>query len=353
LQLLQALLGNQEGGEIQVVAKTPGQAQEANEAQKRAITDDDKSTIARQVEDDMTAAEVVGCHRRLHMMAAGGTNLTGFSRADMEWFHGVVEAEMRRRAEKAGRSPSEPSPLQWRGAESYDEADEEDLAGLLSRCMPGQVKAIKAKLTAAETKVASLGKNRPKRTVDSAPLDDVLWQGTANLMVAVFQAGTEMADSRRRVLYNAVARLYALLGKEPPELQGGEALAALGVEEIRGLFLEGELDHDHSGVDEDEFEIAVRAGAVLSAQNRQDLEQAVTLIQSVLGRAAAAATAVTEGKLVVREVVEAKAPSSEERPTGEVPAAPSADLPVQEEQVDTSGELARMRELLARLTSLS
>ena len=56
---------------------------------------------------------------------------------------------------------------------------------------------------------------------------------------------------------------------------------ALGVEDIRGLFCEGEPE-----LFADVFAaMGVRAGAMISTRNRDDIAQAVTLLQGVLERA--------------------------------------------------------------------
>lgn len=105
------------------------------------------------------------------------------------------------------------------------------------------------------------------------------WDEAACLMARVFDPGSRMTDPERRRAYNRAEKLYRQLGKRAPELLPGDQLGKLGPDELRGLFLEGEPDVIP-------FLFAdARAGAVLSARNRGDLEQAVTLVQGVLERA--------------------------------------------------------------------
>jgi len=106
----------------------------------------------------------------------------------------------------------------------------------------------------------------------------VVWRGVAAGMARLLQAGTEIPEADRRGVYNHLARHYQQFDKEAPEFRSGAELALLGPEEIRGLFLEGEGEFMAT-------DMGTRAGAMLSARNKGDLEQAVVLIQAVLERA--------------------------------------------------------------------
>jgi hypothetical protein len=97
----------------------------------------------------------------------------------------------------------------------------------------------------------------------------------AGAMLALYRPTTTMEDDERRGIYNLLERLYGKLSKVAPEWRESADLADLTETEIRGLFLEGE----YTAIGD------VRAGAVLSARNRADLEQAISLIGSVLERA--------------------------------------------------------------------
>lgn len=107
------------------------------------------------------------------------------------------------------------------------------------------------------------------------------WDETAAAMVRLFRPHAQRPDAEREAEYRRLCRAYARHRKTPPEWIAQDDLDALGAEEVRGLFLEGEPD-----LVPDLFAaLASRAGAVLSARNRGDLEQAISLIQGVLRRA--------------------------------------------------------------------
>jgi len=117
---------------------------------------------------------------------------------------------------------------------------------------------------------------------EAVPLaGEVDWAGTALLMARLYLDSAEDPDEERKRTWVRLARRYERMGKQPPEFLPRADLSVLGEEEIRGLFLSGEADvlgPFLAGPGE-------RAGAVLSQRNKGDLEQAVTLIRSVLERA--------------------------------------------------------------------
>jgi HK97 family phage prohead protease len=110
--------------------------------------------------------------------------------------------------------------------------------------------------------------------------EDVDWAGTAVLMARLYLDIGEDADDLRRQSWVKLARRYDRMGKQPPEFMSRAELSVLGTEEIRGLFLSGELETIGSPVGLD-----TRAGAVLSQRNKGDLEQALSLIRGVIERA--------------------------------------------------------------------
>jgi HK97 family phage prohead protease len=117
---------------------------------------------------------------------------------------------------------------------------------------------------------------------EAVPLaGEVDWAGTALLMARLYLDSAEDPDEERKRTWVRLARRYERMGKQPPEFLPRADLSVLGEAEIRGLFLSGEADvlgPFLAGPGE-------RAGAVLSQRNKGDLEQAVTLIKSVLDRA--------------------------------------------------------------------
>ncbi len=123
-----------------------------------------------------------------------------------------------------------------------------------------------------------LNVTRPEtRTLSATELS--VWRGVAGAMLALYCGSDDVDEAARRGLYNGLARAYEKLGKEPPEYVAARELADMGQENRLGLFLEGEVDMPTPDQ---------RAGQVLSARNRGDLEQAMALIQGVIDRAAPA-----------------------------------------------------------------
>lgn len=107
---------------------------------------------------------------------------------------------------------------------------------------------------------------RPKRQSEDH------WLETTAAMVALFTPGSD-DDDTRQAKYKALLPKYRRLDKTPPEFLTCAELTALSETEIRGLFLHGEYPEQQ------------RIGAVLSARNRADLEQIITLAQGIMERA--------------------------------------------------------------------
>jgi HK97 family phage prohead protease len=119
-------------------------------------------------------------------------------------------------------------------------------------------------------------------TPDAEPdAASVAWDEAAASMVRLFVAPTQRPEADRTPAYRALARTYARHGKTPPELLDAEVVTALGPDELRGLFLEGEPD-----LFPDTFALGIRAGAVLSRRNLDAIERAIALLQEVRERAA-------------------------------------------------------------------
>lgn len=107
------------------------------------------------------------------------------------------------------------------------------------------------------------------------------WDETASAMLDLYRPYTLRPDDARRAEYDKLVRDYARHKKTPPEFATNAELEAFDAETLRGRFLEGEAD-----LYPDRFAAMVsRAGAVLSRQNRDDLEQAIALMRGVLERA--------------------------------------------------------------------
>jgi hypothetical protein len=106
-----------------------------------------------------------------------------------------------------------------------------------------------------------------------------VFAGCVAVLVRLGQA--DIPDADRRGVHAHIARHYEDFGETAPEYRTYAETAALGPAEFRGLFLAGEPErYPHL------FPPAgTRVGSVLSARNRDDLEQAHGLIGAVLARA--------------------------------------------------------------------
>lgn len=147
--------------------------------------------------------------------------------------------------------------------------------------VPGDPKALKERQARA---LADLGRDLITMTdTDDAPDPDELdWQGTALQMARLFApAAREVPVSERRRLYDRLEARYRRAGRTAPEFLPSEHLDALDGETRRRLFFHGEPEFCP-----ELFADGERAGAVLSARNKADLERAAELISGVIQRAA-------------------------------------------------------------------
>lgn len=71
---------------------------------------------------------------------------------------------------------------------------------------------------------------------------EVVWRGTAVVMSRLFQAATQIPEADRRGVYNHLARHYRQFDREPPEFRSQEEIETVGLELVRGLFGEGEVE---------------------------------------------------------------------------------------------------------------
>lgn len=127
-----------------------------------------------------------------------------------------------------------------------------------------------------EISVVPVPANQEALRVRSLGADEsgAIWESVATAMVALMTPGGSRDDEWRKRTYRSLERVYRSLGKQPPEFKTNAELAALGTEELRGLFWEGErVELDAP---------ATKAGRVLSAKNESALRQARDLIDGVL-----------------------------------------------------------------------
>jgi hypothetical protein len=110
--------------------------------------------------------------------------------------------------------------------------------------------------------------------------DVVGWSDTAAAMVSLYCDTTKRSGEEWSADYKRLSKAYARLGKTPPEPLDPSTLDLMGLEVVRGLFLENEAEMFPVV-----FDSEVRAGAVLSRENVADLRMAVEAIGRVMGRA--------------------------------------------------------------------
>lgn len=82
-------------------------------------------------------------------------------------------------------------------------------------------------------------------TPDGDPPPEETWSNLAAAMVRLFVPSSDDGleeDDTREAQYKALLPKYRRMGRVPPEFLPGETLTALGLAELRGLFLEGEPD---------------------------------------------------------------------------------------------------------------
>lgn len=148
-----------------------------------------------------------------------------------------------------------------------------DLLDISAVPVPGDPNALIARQARALAAIAE-AVDVPATKSDPEPAG---WSRTAADMVALYRdtangRGYDFAERYRRL-----ARDYDRAGKVAPEFLEPNALEAIGVDGLRGLFVEGEPD-----MMPEAFES--RAGAVLSRENLADLTDAITAIQRVIER---------------------------------------------------------------------
>lgn len=107
------------------------------------------------------------------------------------------------------------------------------------------------------------------------------WEDTAAAMVGLFQPYSQRPDDERRAEYQRLTRAYQRHKKQAPDFATNAELDAYDAETLTGCFFEGEPE-----LFPDLFaRMHSRAGQVLSRRNRDDLEQAISLLIGVRERA--------------------------------------------------------------------
>jgi hypothetical protein len=114
--------------------------QEPSKSTKKGITDTDKANLIAGINKE-NLQDLSAYHRRLHMFAAQGNIMTGFTQADMNWLHAQIESAMCKlhKQQKPPTDCADPSPLQWKKSvkaakPSEDDDGEDDGADAEEKC---------------------------------------------------------------------------------------------------------------------------------------------------------------------------------------------------------------------------
>jgi hypothetical protein len=92
-----------------------GCAMKRVKSESKSITDTDKSDLLAGIGKE-NLVDLSAYHRRLHMFAAQGNLMTGFTQADMNWLHAQVEKAMcdLHKKDDPPSKCADPSPLEWK-----------------------------------------------------------------------------------------------------------------------------------------------------------------------------------------------------------------------------------------------
>ena len=136
-----------------------------SETVEKAITDSDKSKLSAEV-NGKSVADLTAYNRRLSMQAAQGHLLTGFSQADMNWFHAQIIAALKAKAKAKGQESSAGAPLKWGAVKdaSQDELKEYNQVG---KCSFNTVDAIRDRESDSSKKAEKAKKTKKVEKVDS------------------------------------------------------------------------------------------------------------------------------------------------------------------------------------------
>ena len=152
-----------------------------------------------------------------------------------------------------------------------------DLLDISAVPVPGDPAALKERQLRGIGDVAKLLETLVEDPENETPTDEAVWTGTAAAMVRLYLPDASESEADRKRSHQRLARRYERMNKTAPEYLPLDTVDGLTADEVRGLFLE-----DEPVLLPEFFE---RAGAVLSARNHNDLDQAISLIQGVMARA--------------------------------------------------------------------
>ena len=135
------------------------------ETVEKAITDSDKSKLSAEV-NGKSVADLTAYNRRLSMQAAQGHLLTGFSQADMNWFHAQIIAALKAKAKDKGTESSAGAPLKW-GAVKDASPDELKEYNDVGKCSFNTVDDIRDRESDTDKEAEKTKKTKKVEKVDS------------------------------------------------------------------------------------------------------------------------------------------------------------------------------------------
>jgi uracil-DNA glycosylase len=137
---------------------------------EKSLTDPEKSKLAAEVKTKSTA-DLTAYNRRMAMWAAQGNLLSGFSQADMNWFHSQLIAALKAKADAAGTESTAGAPLKW-GAITQKSAESD-----VEKCHFGTVDEIAARAKDEESSSKSAKKEekakKQEKTVKAEEAEEV------------------------------------------------------------------------------------------------------------------------------------------------------------------------------------
>ena len=133
---------------------------------EKSLTDPEKSKLAAEVKTKSTA-DLTAYNRRMAMWAAQGNLLSGFSQADMNWFHAQLVAALKAKADAAGTESTAGAPLKW-GAITQKSAESD-----VEKCHFGTVDEIAARAKDEESSKSAEKAKKQEKTVKAEEVEEI------------------------------------------------------------------------------------------------------------------------------------------------------------------------------------
>lgn len=145
-----------------------------------------------------------------------------------------------------------------------------DLLDISGVTVPGDPDAVMERQYRALKEIFETDEGAGSEPTPEELSDEKHWERAAAEMAGLFSPECELEDSERTSEYHRICKEYRKLEKTPPELLSMGAVTALGAEELRGLFLEGE--DQYLEIVEPEIELSPEQKRKLKALFEQAVE---------------------------------------------------------------------------------